>query len=106
MVSALCVIVVHGLLYLCVYAYMCRQHVGRSITICMSLADIAPFLSCELRLNRLNSLRACNTACHASCTDRARKVTVSDPVVLSFTGSDVAACQCGEQGDRNVAMLF
>lgn len=34
----------------------------------------------------------------------ARKVTGLGSVMLSFTGSDVAVCQCGEQGDRNGAV--
>lgn len=76
--------------------YVQMQCVGGSITICMSLAHISPFLSCELWINRMNAIRACSTVC-ASCTDTMREVTGLDSVMLSFTGSDVAACHCHEK---------
>lgn len=66
-------------------------------------------LCCKLWIDRLNSLGACSTVCHASCIDGVRKVTGSGFVMLSFTGSDVAAPQCGEQVwgvDRNDAIRF
>lgn len=84
--------------------YVQMEH--ESITICMFPAKMAPFLCCKLWIDRLNSLGACDTVCHASCIDRVRKVTGLG-FVMSFTGSDVSALQCGERGGgRNDALRF
>lgn len=60
----------------------------------------------KFRIKRLNSIRGCDTVCHASCVDGAEEShRLLDSVMLSFTGSDVAACQCGEQGGGVVAEM-